>query len=125
MTRFGGLYNAQANDKDASILVFRRRILGLDTVQQDFSAPFSPVRIIHQNISWQANDPLVHYMVTDLLDLLTSTKAITLDLDTSSSPLSGLGGRVPLNHHYRPWGGNPSYSADTSPPTKFNVALKD
>jgi hypothetical protein len=74
---------------------------------------------------WQANDPLVHYTVSDLSDLLSGNTAITFDFLGTSSPLSNIGGSRPLNLHYRPWGGNPLKSGDTVPPTAIRFALKD
>jgi hypothetical protein len=40
-------------------------------------------------------------------------------------PLPGQNTISPLNQHFRPWGGNPNHSGDTSPPTSKNLALKD
>jgi len=130
-------FNAQVNDKDASITEFRLRLYGTDpsqTAQTDFAAPFTPTRIIHQNTSWQVNDPLVHYTVPDLTDYMSGKKKISFDDDTTSSPLQDFGGlspgsRAPLNAHYRPWGGNPNKQSgkgkDTDPPTDINLAVKD
>jgi hypothetical protein len=109
-------------------LAFRARINNQDTSQPDFAAPFTPVRVIHQNVSWQANDPLVHSFVSDLTDALANTKTISFDTDDFSSPFADLSASGPvnrLNPHYRPWGGNPIYSSDTSPPTKTNLTVKD
>jgi hypothetical protein len=118
-------YNADSLDKTNSIAQFQKRILGTDKTQQDFSAPFTPQRIIHHNISWQANDPLVHYMVSDLVDLMSDKKPITFDQDTNNSPLTDLGGRAPLNAHFRPWAGNPNKATDTDPPTNWRLEVKD
>lgn len=130
-------FNAQVTDRQASIIQFRNRILGTDTTT-DFAAPFVPRRVIHQSISWQANDPLVHYIVSDLQDPLSGKKKISYDIDGQGSisqvnnpligfpTLSGAGVGIPLNQHYRPWGGNPNKGGvDTSPHTSKNLALKD
>ncbi len=122
---FWHAFNAQVNEKTVSIQQFHDRIFGLDALQQNFAAPFSPTRVIHQNVSWQVNDPLVHYTVSDLQDLLGTTKAITFDDNDTSSPFQDFGGRSPLNAHYRPWGGNPGTIAETVPATKSNLFLKD
>jgi hypothetical protein len=121
---FWASYNAQAVDKNVSIQQFRNRILGTDTTP-DFVTPFNPRRTIHHYISWQANDPLVHYQIQDLSDLLSAFKSITFDQDTTLGALIHLGGIRPLNDHYRPWAGNPLRIADTSPPTAKNFTLKD
>ena len=34
--------------------------------QLTVQAPYTPTRLIYTNISWQANDPLVHYLASDL-----------------------------------------------------------
>jgi len=117
-------YNAQSVDRTASIAQFRNRILGADTTP-DFNTPFNPKRTIHHYISWQANDPLVHYEVPDLSDLLSGFRTITFDQDTLIGALGNIGGVAPLNGHYRPWGGNPLRSSDTSPPTARKLAVKD
>ena len=118
------LYNTQTVDKNVSIQQFRNRILGADTTP-DFAAPFSPKRTIHHYISWQANDPLVHYQNQDLSDLLSGFKSITFDQDTTQGALIHLGGIRPLNDHYRPWGGNPLRAGDSTPPTSKRLEIKD
>lgn len=117
-------YNAQAVDRTISIQQFKNRILGADATP-DFSTPFNPKRTIHHYISWQANDPLVHYQIQDLSDLLSGFRSITFDQDTLVGALVNIGGTIPLNGHYRPWGGNPLKTGDTSPPTKTRLSLKD
>jgi hypothetical protein len=133
---FWRTFNPQEPDRAASIDKFRNRILGTDTIT-DFAAPFVPRRVIHQSISWQANDPLVHYVTTDLQDPLSGKKRISYDTDGQGSispannpligfpTLAGADVGIPLNQHYRPWGGNPLKSGDTLPPTSKNFALKD
>ncbi|MCL5096400.1 MAG: hypothetical protein M1608_02480, partial [Candidatus Omnitrophica bacterium] len=92
--------------------------LGNSLVHQ---APFSPVRKIYQNISWQVNDPLVHYTWQDLYDY-ERTNTIQFAVPPQSPPTNSNLGLI--NRRYRPWGGNPniSYSSDTN---AFNLALKD
>jgi hypothetical protein len=121
---FWGAYAGTAGDKASSIAVFRSRLLGTDTIT-DFAAPFTPRRVIHHYISWQANDPLVHQTLWDLGDLPSVASTTSLDSDTSGSPLGRMLGINPLNPHYRPWGGNPTIAADTSPPTKLDMSIKD
>jgi hypothetical protein len=133
---FWQAFNAQANDKALSIDEFRRRLLSSTDTTLDFAAPFSPRRVIHHSISWQANDPLVHYVIWDLLDPLSGKRKISYDIDGHGSisstdnpltgfPLPGQNTISPLNQHFRPWGGNPNHSGDTLPPTSKNLALKD
>lgn len=103
-----------------------------------FDCPYAPARAISLYTSWQANDPLVHYTLPDLSDVLSHQPAFELDT-TGYSPLPGLGGKdlftgqsvgsaSPFNIHYRPWGGNPHASLwdlDTTPLTNWELGLKD
>jgi hypothetical protein len=83
-----------------------------------FACPFQPVRSIFFVTSWQANDPLVHYTVSDLTDL-TKTNVV-LDTPPVPAPMGNLGH---VNLRYEPWGGNPS--ARSSSPTLFALTVKD
>lgn len=60
-------------------------------------APFTPSRMAVQRMVYAANDPLVHYLASDLSDLTSSTNGRTLDNPT----LSKLG---ILSDRYMPWG---------------------
>ena len=82
--------------------------------------PYTPTATVVEHVSWQANDPLVHYTANDL----NWPNAVIHDRNevglTNNSPNGTLG---TLNQSYRPWGGNPLLSgADQNP---FNLALKD
>ena len=132
---------------DADVDFFRVQILGPNTElhhQQGtysqtniFVCPYSPSRQISFYTSWQANDPLVHYMMADLADPILG-QPVTQEVDAlASSPMNGLGGNDVftgrligngpyLNRHYRPWGGNPLNGRETSPyPTNWRLELKD
>ncbi|MBI4326735.1 MAG: hypothetical protein HY674_15945, partial [Chloroflexi bacterium] len=101
------------NDKPKSMDAFRvfmgtnqltgNRFGPLGTSHQ---TPFTPTRKLYQKTSWQANDPLVHYMVLDLFDPYlvnpdgTNNNAIIRPPNTPL-PQSNLG---LLNERYRPWG---------------------
>jgi len=82
--------------------------------------PFIPMATVVQHTSWQANDPLVHYLASDL----NWQNAVVLDryVDnlTNNNPNGTLG---ILNQSYRPWGGNPLMAG--SDPNPYNLALKD
>ncbi len=82
-----------------------------------FYAPFTPFRDIYVFTSWQANDPLVHYTVGDLMDLVRSNNVA---FNTFGTTISNLGR---INDRYAPWGGNPSGSSSSK--TKYQWALKD
>lgn len=85
-----------------------RAELGARTAVQ---APFSPTRKLYQDTTWQANDPLVHYLVSDLLDPQnrpddpnrTNTVRFAVP-PTAALTNSNLG---LLNERYSPWGDNP------------------
>lgn len=85
--------------------------------------PFTPTRKIVQRIVYEANDPLVHYMASDLYNLPDSTNGFTMD----NPPLRKLVGQ---NDRYMPWGmpGNFAGSTFNSIPVDnnaYNVSYKD
>lgn len=82
-------------------------------------APYTPTRKIYQNITWQVNDPLVHYTWEDLYDA-EQTNNIQYAHPPHQVPTNSNLGMI--NRRYRPWGGNPNISSDTN---AFNLALKD
>jgi hypothetical protein len=88
-------------------------------------APYTPTRTMVDYVSWQANDPLVHYLASDLNYNGTepSSKLITgLTTWDAASPdiLPDLG---QVNQTYQPWGKAHSYTnADNNP---FNTAYRD
>ncbi|MGH7989359.1 MAG: hypothetical protein ACREDS_04085, partial [Limisphaerales bacterium] len=76
--------------------------------------PYTPTATTIQHITWQANDPLVHYIASDL------NGAPNNDIDANPNWPGNLG---QLNARYMPWGGNPLLpGADQNP---YNLALKD
>ena len=82
-----------------------------------FNAPFQPTRNIYSFTTWQANDPLVHYTVSDLTNPVRMNQ---IAFDTSGSTLANLG---LVNGRYEPWGGNPD--SHNSSPTKVALSVKD
>jgi hypothetical protein len=73
-------------------------------------APYSPTKYVISYTAWQANDPLVHYLASDMTpssDLGLTTKYFT------PPPAGSLMSKVSigqLNKNYQPWGGNPKYT---------------
>ncbi len=120
-----------ANDKTAAIAKFNQRLLqpsAADLV--DFGAPFVPSRVIHHYVSWQANDPLVHYTIPDLTDMLGGATNMQYDTDVSLSSLQYLhlpnNGNKNPSSRYRPWGPTPNNPGDTTPvATMYNLTVKD
>lgn len=89
-------------------------------------APFSPSRKVYENLSWQANDPLVHYLMSDLLDPTirpndpNRTNAVQFVVPPNRSITNWNIGQI--NGRYRPWGGNPQQSTD---PIARDARFKD
>jgi hypothetical protein len=92
--------------------------------------PFTPVRYIYGYTSWQANDPLVHYLASDLNFSGTEPGGLQSGWHqwnniglTNSLPANNLG---KVNDRYAPWGLKypipAGVFADTSP---NNLAYKD
>jgi hypothetical protein len=82
-----------------------------------FAAPYQPFRNIFLVTSWQANDPLVHYTVGDLVN----PWAPTFMADFLTPPPTANLGQV--NKRYEPWGGSPT--GDSGSLTKTDLTLKD
>jgi hypothetical protein len=85
-------------------------------------APYSPWRRLVSYTVLQANDPLVHYLASDM------TPSYKLDVTNHVDP----GGMLPtltnldlgmLNKNYQPWGGSPRFASSND--YNFNLALKD
>jgi hypothetical protein len=81
--------------------------------------PFTPTKRRSQYLTWQANDPLVHYTAGDLAYLKTASTIIQDSLRAPVQPIKNIGH---LNDRYAPWGGNPELGGD---PDAFNLAVKD
>jgi hypothetical protein len=86
-----------------------------------FSTPYQPFRNLYLVTSWQANDPLVHYTVGDLTDLVHTNLVVDQFSDTAPDPTARIG--LDVNARYEPWGGNPS--GRSSSPVKFDMTVKD
>jgi hypothetical protein len=104
-----------------------------------FYTPYDPTRMVFQNITWEANDPLVHYTVGDLVNTNTGDPLIPYNTLSATSPgklpstssVSYLTNRIsseqiePCYVRYQPWGGNFNTSATSPGPNDFNIAVKD
>ena len=83
-----------------------------------FYAPYNPVRTVYLNTSWQANDPLVHYTIGDLVVMLTTNK---YEWDhTINPPIANI---RHVNGRYEPW--TEQLAAGSTSPTRFMLELKD
>ena len=77
-------------------------------------APYTPTATAYQHVTWQANDPLVHYIASDL----QGAPGNSLDKNFNWPANLGL-----LNARYMPWGGNPNTPGSDQNP--YNLAIKD
>ncbi len=128
-------YNFSTGDKAKGIDAFRV-FFGLSPISSPRStihptnviqAPFNPTRQIVQTTSWQANDPLVHYFVGDLIDL-TRTNNVNYAPPKTTPTLQQYGASLgDINTRYKPWGGRPGGLGDSVPDvqTDHAIALKD
>ncbi len=85
--------------------------------------PFTPTSKKYQPLTWQANDPLVHYTIDDLNHLGVPNTVY------SATPPNHVVPSVASNFwrytdRYDPWGGNPSKGL-VDPNLDVNMALKD
>ena len=81
-----------------------------------FCAPLDPSTTIYLHTSWQANDPLVHYMAEDLV----YQRLQYVDFASDYPPLNNLG---IINKRYEPWGGSPV--GDYPSTTRYDLSIKD
>ncbi len=83
-------------------------------------APYTPTATVVLYVDWQVNDPLVHYLASDLNWSGALHYYQTPFSLTGANAASNLG---QLNTRYAPWGGNPLlHSVDTN---AYNLAIKD
>lgn len=73
----------------------------LTNIQLSIQAPYTPEREIVQRFNYQANDPLVHYLTSDLNDFAddTSNRVSLLNSLTNGLKYIGL-----ISDRYSPWG---------------------
>jgi hypothetical protein len=99
-------------------------------------APYTPSRTVYSAFLLQANDPLVHYLSSDLnsqigsLAIWASRKALTNGMwyhsdDPASQPLPSAPG-TPIGGRYQPWGQSYQMRALNAVDTNaYNLAYKD
>ncbi|HEY5232222.1 MAG TPA: hypothetical protein VIK35_01635 [Verrucomicrobiae bacterium] len=100
-------------------------------LQTTIQAPYSPTRYISQYATWQANDPLVHYLASDIDELpLNNSTTPQPGLHAYSFPVTNaLPNLGQLNDRYMPWGGNSKQAAEGQTqqfdPNAYNSAERD
>jgi len=88
-----------------------------------FVAPYTPSRVIVQRISFQANDPLVHYTESDLV----STNGAMANYNLLAvGPVAGppLANLTNLNSAYQPWGGRHLRNGASLSPNSYDLDLR-
>jgi hypothetical protein len=96
-----------------------------NNLQLAVEAPFEAQRISIYYTSWQANDPLVHYLPSDLnyfgvdngLSVGTNRWSLAVPIPQLTNNNLGL-----LNDRYQPWGGNPQQNTNAD---SFSLSIKD
>jgi hypothetical protein len=81
--------------------------------------PFAPTQRFYQHLTWQANDPLVHYLTGDLGNVNPATPGQKDNLKSVAQPIPNIG---LINDRYQPWGGKPDQAPDAN---AFKMTLKD
>jgi hypothetical protein len=95
-------------------------------------APYTPTRTLSVLTLWQANDPLVHYLSTDLNEVNNYTGPQRSD-DTADAPLPrivqnalGQQGNIIGDDRYQPWGRtNQLVSLNNVDKNAYNLAFRD
>ena len=113
-------------DRDGAIDFFReqfglraRTYPGRFSKTNVFYAPFAPTRTIYFQTSWQANDPLVHYNIGDLVDFYDNFQTNRIRFEN----LWATNNMGSINKRYEPWGGNPAAEAIQHPSYRPSGAL--
>jgi hypothetical protein len=122
-----GRWNNGANGVNGSteevVDFFRGQLLNsTPTLTNEFYAPYEPTRTIFYETSWQANDPLVHYTIGDLISPAQETNRVQVDTSGLGSTMNNLGR---INGRYQPWGSPPGQTISGNVRDTFNLALKD
>ena len=115
--------NLNPDQRQLEIDRFKKFLSG-NTTNSTMQVPFTPTRKIYQRLTWQANDPLVHYTVGDLTDPYLTNPNSTNNyaiIRPAFNPLPASNLKL-LNERYQPWGGNPQKQAAG---LAFSMAAKD
>jgi hypothetical protein len=119
---------ATENDKNAIIDSFRV-FCGMypfgQPVQTNtgltMETPFSPRMKLIFVKTWQANDPMVHYHLSDLSQSLGTNYQFLRPIQAGTNISPSSIGR--LNDAFKPWGGRPVYSVEE--PANYDRRLRD
>ncbi len=84
--------------------------------------PYTPTAAVVQHVSWQANDPLVHYLANDLnwAGAIKNDRTVTSLTDASDGDNLYM-----VNTRYAPWGNTLLAGTDQVDQNPYNLAYKD
>ena len=119
-----GTFNAGATVA-SQIAAFANFVGGVQdgTTNLDIQAGFSPTTKRFQYQSWQANDPLVHYTVSDLTDVAGKGDGVPRPLPLQTSyPALVMATNVAALNRYHPWGGKDPANGSAA---DYNLAIQD
>ncbi len=114
--------------------VSNKGIVQYYTTNYTVQVPYTPTATIYDYVNWQANDPLVHYMVNDLINTAPENGQ---NLQSGIHKLPDNAATVPrpsytqLNERYQPWGRNtqlatfPQVGVNAVNSSAYNLTCKD
>ena len=82
--------------------------------------PFTPTRRTSQYLSWQANDPFVHFLRQDLM---SSDSSSSIRRELPNGPVHAIANIGQLNQRFTPWGGYPPTTLPSA--TAYVSLVKD
>jgi hypothetical protein len=89
--------------------------------------PYTPTITTYEYTTWQANDPLVHYLQSDLnysgYDTASGHEVTTGIHQPSTAAILPDIGKV--NARYQPWGVNKQFNSNQYDQSPYNLAFKD
>ncbi len=101
---------------------------GIKLTNRTVQVPFSPTKRMARKYSWQANDPLVHFISDDLkvLDAAVNGKKVDFVEIPNDKGLvdENFGFLGAVNWRYEPWG-NAFHRRGNGYPNDYNQAIKD
>jgi hypothetical protein len=93
--------------------------------QPSVQVPYTPTRTVYNYIQWQANDPLVHYLASDLNYVNPGIIGWKYSDDPNTEPLPVTSQNTP-GPRFQPWGLNRQMAGLANVDTSaYNLAFKD
>ncbi len=113
-----GIWQNGASSKQPDEIAGFNNFLAGGGTSNAMQLPYTPTATVVQHISWQANDPLVHYLANDL----NWAEAVYSNTMPASLTSENLG---MVNLRYAPWGNTLLAGTDQVDQNKYNLAYKD